>query len=143
MSGSPATVSVSPGGSEGSLLSVTLGSGSGETGGVFDGAVFVGFGVVGFVLVADGFGSVLFPVPVGLADGPVEVPAPGALLTVPPADGVTPGEGTTAPDGSAESAGSGGISTFPAGLSSCSWPSSGSQGALELPDMSVARMTTA
>lgn len=78
-----------------------------------------------------------------LLSGPVDEPAPGSLDASPvpeaPGSAVAPAE----EDGLASgSAGSGDVSTLPAGLSRPS-PWMGSQGAFEFPESSVVTMTTA
>ena len=57
-------------------------------------------------------------------------------------EGLAPGEAPSGPSVDADSAGSGEVSTFPAGVSSF-WSWTGSQGALELPDIKVTTITTA
>ena len=92
----------------------------------------------------------------GLADADVVALLPGALdaplaLALAPGDGVVPSlavgmfPGATLPlppDGRPDWAGSGEVSTLPAGGSSFC-PGTGSQGASELPDNRVTTMTTA
>ncbi|MFD4557151.1 hypothetical protein ACFWP5_23005 [Streptomyces sp. NPDC058469] len=98
------------------------------------------------LLLADAPGDAdVLALPPGFAD------APAAPLTLTPGDGVVPSlavgmfPGATLslpPDGRPDSAGSGEVSTLPAGASSFC-PGTSSHGASELPDNNVMTMTTA
>ncbi|RFC74017.1 hypothetical protein DXZ75_45950 [Streptomyces sp. AcE210] len=96
----------------------------------------------------DGFGSGDLPgsspgSALALPSGPVDEPAPGSLDTAPVPEALGSAVAPVEEDGlAAGSAGSGDVSTLPAGLSRSS-PWMGSQGALEFPESSVATMTTA
>ncbi|GDY74555.1 hypothetical protein SAV31267_040400 [Streptomyces avermitilis] len=97
----------------------------------------------GLAVLADGRGSVEAAGAETRAEGPCVEPAPpfDGLL---PASPVAPALGGKAAgaDGCARWLGGGEVSTRAAGVSSF-WRGTGSQGALELPDRSVATMTTA
>lgn len=136
-------------GSDGALeLGAVVGSGEDEPGseGCTTGWVTLTPPGVEALLLADGRGDADV-----LALAPGFTDAPAVALTRTPGEGVVPSlavgmlPGATlppAPDGRPDSAGSGEVSTLPAGASSFC-PGTGSHGASELPDSSVTTMTTA
>lgn len=136
-------------GSDGGLeLGTVVGSGEDETGseGCTTGLLALPPPGVEALLLVDGRGDaeVLALAP-GLADAPAEplTLAPGEGVVPSLAVGMLPGATLSpAPDGWPDSAGSGEVSTLPAGASSFC-PGTGSHGASELPDSSVMTMTTA
>jgi hypothetical protein len=141
----PAPTVLSEGLGEAAPSSEGLGSGEPDTG--RDGRVMgslvvlvLGFGLV--VTDVEGFGSADVPGSVALAEAPGVGLTPGAGAVPSLTEALAPGAAPLEPEGDTESVGSGEVSTFPAGASSC-WPGTGSQGALELPESSVATMTTA